>query len=156
MKILKKFVLIAPILLLIACEKDPSSVDDSAQLEIDKQKIRAYLNQYNIKADSTSEGLYYVIDTKSDTSTRKPTSTSKVKVDYKGYLLNGKVFDNGTGVSFFLTSLIPAWQIGLPKFNEGDKGRLFVPSKLGYGKSGSGSIPANSPLIFDITLIKVD
>ena len=48
MKILKKFVLIAPILLLIACEKDPSSVDDSAQLEIDKQKIRAYLNQYNL------------------------------------------------------------------------------------------------------------
>ncbi len=156
MKILKNLLFITPLLMLIACEKDPTSVDESTQLEVDKQKIRTYLNQYNIKSDSTAEGLYYIIDFKADTSTKKPTATSRVRVDYKGYLLNGKVFDSGTGVSFSLSNLIPAWQIGLPKFNEGDKGRLFVPSKLGYGKNGSGSIPANAPLIFDITLIEVE
>jgi peptidylprolyl isomerase len=81
--------------------------------------------------------------------------SSNIQLNYKGYLLNGKVFDSGNNVTFNLSKLIEGWQVGLVHFSEGDKGRLFIPSGLAYGTTGSGSIPPNSPLIFDITLLKV-
>ncbi|MCO6460267.1 MAG: FKBP-type peptidyl-prolyl cis-trans isomerase [Saprospiraceae bacterium] len=142
-------------LTLVSCNNDGITFDPAAQLEIDKAKLRAYLSEHNIQADSTSEGLFYIIDTQSDTSSTKPEVTSNIRVNYKGYLLNGKIFDSGNNVTFNLAQLITGWQIGLVRFDEGDTGRLFIPSGLAYGTEGSGSIPANTPLIFEITLIKV-
>ncbi|MCO5278211.1 MAG: FKBP-type peptidyl-prolyl cis-trans isomerase [Saprospiraceae bacterium] len=140
---------------LFSCDKEKTSISYSQQLEIDKGKLRDYLTANNIVADSTPEGLYFIIDSKIDSSTTKPTPSSNIQLNYKGYLLNGKVFDSGNNVTFNLSKLIEGWQVGLVHFSEGDKGRLFIPSGLAYGTTGSGSIPPNSPLIFDITLLKV-
>ena len=38
---------------------------------------------------------------------------------------------------------------------EGDKWRLIVPSELGYGANGSGPIPGNTTLVFEVELIAV-
>ncbi|MEF1212091.1 FKBP-type peptidyl-prolyl cis-trans isomerase, partial [Vibrio alginolyticus] len=46
-------------------------------------------------------------------------------------------------------------QEGLQYMVEGEKIRLFVPSTLGYGKSGSGPIPPASVLIFDVELLEI-
>jgi FKBP-type peptidyl-prolyl cis-trans isomerase FkpA len=67
--------------------------------------------------------------------------------------LDQKEFDKGDKVEFPLYQLIEGWQIGIPKFGKGGKGKLLVPSRLGYGSSDRGSIPANSTLIFDIELL---
>ncbi len=131
-----------------ACSKDQTSID--------KDIIVKYLKDNNLTAQSTAEGLYYIIDTLGN-GADFPTVNSTVEMYYKGYLTDGKVFDQTlrpSGVlKYPLTSLITGWQIGVPKFKKGGKGKLLIPSNLGYGSSATGSIPANSVLIFDIELV---
>jgi hypothetical protein len=88
------------------------------------------------------------------------TSGSTVEVYYTGWLASdGTEFDsNRTGSSpatFQLGNLIEGWQEGLVGMQAGGIRRLFVPAALGYGSSGSGSIPSNADLVFEIKLIAV-
>jgi FKBP-type peptidyl-prolyl cis-trans isomerase len=77
-------------------------------------------------------------------------------VHYLGTLINGKKFDSsydrGEASEFPLSDVIKGWQIGIPLFGRGGKGKLIVPPFLGYGSRAVGNIPANSILIFDIDL----
>lgn len=132
---------------LTACNKDG---DYEAQLEIDKGIIEDYLDNNGLTAQSTTQGLYYIIDNQGTGD--QPNINSIVTVRYTGKFLNGSVFDSGT-ISYSLASLIEGWQIGIPLFNAGGSGTLFVPSGLGYGTTGSGSIAPNTVLIFDMELI---
>jgi FKBP-type peptidyl-prolyl cis-trans isomerase FkpA len=74
-------------------------------------------------------------------------------VKYTGRLTNGSVFDSSTGATFALANLITGWQQGIPYIGKGGKITLYLPPSLGYGSQASGSIPANSILIFEIELI---
>ena len=132
---------------LTACNKDD---DYEAQLAIDKGIIEDYLANNGLTAQSTSQGLYYIIDNQGTGG--QPNINSIVTVRYTGKFLNGSVFDSGT-ISYSLSGLIEGWQIGIPLFNAGGSGTLFVPSGLGYGTTGSGSIAPNTVLIFDMELI---
>ena len=87
----------------------------------------------------------------------KPLSTSQVRVSYKGYFSDETVFDesDNQGVIFGLESVIKGWTEGIPYFNEGGSGKLYIPSSLAYGTNGTSGIPANSVLIFDIKLLDV-
>lgn len=133
-----------------SCEKDDNDV--SEQLTKDIAIIENYLENNNIDAQKTSSGLYYVI-TEEGTGLH-PTINSTVTVQYKGKLLDGTIFDNNTA-TFRLTGVIAGWQEGIPLFKKGGRGKLFIPSGLGYGASGTsdGSIPGNTVITFDIHLI---
>jgi FKBP-type peptidyl-prolyl cis-trans isomerase FkpA len=143
-------------LLLIAtvfcgCNKD--------QVAIDTDKIAEYLVDNNLAAEQTEDGLYYVI-TKEGTGER-PDINSKVTVHYKGYKLNGDIFDSsydrGQKSTFPLSGVIQGWQLGIPLFKEGGSGTLIIPSHLAYGNNppnGSG-IKKNEVLVFDIELFEV-
>jgi len=133
-----------------ACNKDE---DDQA--EIDKNIIIQYIADHNLDAVEGEEGLYYVVDV---AGTGDPcNSGSTVKTTYSGYLTNGNIFDQGTIDNFPLQNAIRGWQVGIPHFREGGNGKLLIPSAIGYGPngSGSGSIPPNAVIIFDVELIKV-
>ncbi len=135
-------------LMISSCKKDED------QAEIDDQIIQSYLKEHNLDAEKHASGLYYII-TKEGTG-EHPTLNSTVEVLYKGYLTDGTVFDetqNNAPVSFPLRSLIPGWQIGIPLMRPGGEATFFIPSDLGYGNTPQGDIPANSVLIFDITLL---
>jgi FKBP-type peptidyl-prolyl cis-trans isomerase FkpA len=118
---------------------------------LESEQIEKYIKDNNLKAEKTTEGLYYVIDEPGGSD--KPKLSSTVTINYRGYLLNLKEFDKGNNVSFPLNQLIEGWKIGIPKFGKGGKGKLLIPSRLGYGPNTVGSIPANSILIFDIELL---
>lgn len=119
------------------------------------QDIQAYIATNNLNAQKSSSGLYYVIDTPG-TGTQ-PTATSNVTVAYKGYFLNGTVFDqNTTGYTTNLQQVIKGWTEGITYFKEGGSGILLVPAHLGYGNQKRGSIPAGSVLIFDVSLKSVN
>jgi FKBP-type peptidyl-prolyl cis-trans isomerase len=90
----------------------------------------------------------------------KPIATDKVRVHYKGTLLNGEVFDSsydrGEPIDFQLNQVIKGWTEGLQLVNEGSKMMLYIPSDLAYGPQGAGRIEPNSTLIFEIELIAVN
>jgi FKBP-type peptidyl-prolyl cis-trans isomerase FkpA len=145
------FLLLLSCLFMGACDK---SLSPEEQLKADVEKIEKYLSDKGLTAQKTGSGLHYII-TQQGTG-GSPTVSSKITIKYKGYLLDGSVFDatlNGQSAVFPLSSLIQGWQEGIPLLKKGGKGTFFIPSGLGYGSSDQGSIPANSVLIFEIELI---
>jgi FKBP-type peptidyl-prolyl cis-trans isomerase FkpA len=114
-------------------------------------EIKEYLADNNLTAESTESGLHYIVTQEGDGNF--PTINDKVKVNYKGYLTNKSVFDQSQNAEFFLYQVIKGWQEGIPKFSRGGRGVLFIPSSLGYGSTGAGSIPGDAVLIFEVDLI---
>lgn len=147
MKMKRLYLLILLPVLFDACKKE---TDYAA---IDKKTIETYIADKGLNAQSTSSGLYYVIETPGGTT--HPTIASTVSVKYTGYLTDGTQFDssNGKTVSFALSQVIVGWQEGLQLFGKGGKGKLLIPSELGYGSYQVGTIPPHSVLIFDIELV---
>lgn len=138
-------------ILFISCNKE-----DTTNADADDEVIRDYLSSNNIEATKHESGLYYLITTEGSGS--HPTINSKITINYKGYFTDDEVFDQSgnTPITGYLSNFIPGWKIGIPLFKPGGKGTLFIPSNLGYGSSGSGSIPGNTVIIFDVELIEVE
>lgn len=140
------------VLSLLGCKKKKTV----NQAEVDEKIITTYIADNGLDAKATGSGLYYVI--KTEGTGKQPNANSTVLVNYKGYLTDGKVFDQSKaqGYTTSLTQVIKGWQEGIPYFKKGGKGILLIPSALGYGSQEMSSIPANSVLIFDIELLEVN
>uniref|UniRef100_A0A0F7H0U2 peptidylprolyl isomerase n=1 Tax=Geranium phaeum TaxID=379952 RepID=A0A0F7H0U2_9ROSI len=87
----------------------------------------------------------------------------KIKVHYRGKLTDGTVFDSsferGDPIEFELGSgrVIKGWDQGLLSMCVGEKRKLKIPAKLGYGAEGSPpTIPGGATLIFDTELVAVN
>jgi FKBP-type peptidyl-prolyl cis-trans isomerase len=117
------------------------------QFAVDTKLIEDYLIANNLTAEKTPEGIFYIIE--NEGSAEKPKITNTVLATYKGYFLDGVVFDSGSNVSFPLANVIQGWQKGIPKFGRGGKGKLFIPSKFAYGKSSNPG-RASAVLGFDV------
>jgi FKBP-type peptidyl-prolyl cis-trans isomerase FkpA len=141
------------LLLFVKCASDDSQKDFT---EANDNEIQAYISSKGLVAQKSASGLYYVIDIAG--SANKPLPSSNVTVAYKGYFTDGDVFDesNAAGISFNLNQVIPGWTEGLTYFGEGGSGVLLIPSRLGYGDSGQGSIPGGAVLIFDVALKSIN
>ena len=102
-----------------------------------------------------------ITDTKVGTGTVAKAGDT-VTVDYTGAVAStGIIFqstkDSGQPASLSLSNVIKGWQLGIPGMKVGGTRQLLIPAAEAYGAnppSGSG-IPANAPLVFDITLDKV-
>lgn len=105
----------------------------------------------------TDSGLQYMVIDSGDGAT--PGSTDTVLTHYHGTFIGGEVFDSsvdrGKPLEFQVNRVISGWSEALQLMQEGDKWKLFVPPKLGYGDRGTGAIPGNTVLIFEVTLLKV-
>jgi len=90
-----------------------------------------------------------------------PKATDKVKVHYKGTLLNGTTFDSsydrGEPIVLNVNSVIQGWQEALQMMKVGSKWQIYVPYTLGYGERGAGqSIAPYETLVFDIELLGIE
>lgn len=87
---------------------------------------------------------------------------SSITVHYLGTLMDGTKFDSsydrGEPITFALNpgSLIDGWIEGIPGLKEGGKRKLTIPADKAYGNRSVGTIPANSNLVFEVELIKVN
>jgi FKBP-type peptidyl-prolyl cis-trans isomerase FkpA len=88
-------------------------------------------------------------------------SGSVVTVNYRGWLTNGKLFDESYtgGKPFSFTEganrVIAGWEQGLFGMKVGGRRRLIVPPSAGYGAAGHDPIPGNAVLVFDVELLEV-
>ncbi|CAM9680262.1 unnamed protein product [Chrysoparadoxa australica] len=109
-------------------------------------------------ARQTESGL--VIRTISEGSGASPTASDKVTVHYTGTLIDGSVFDSsvarGEPTSFPLEGVIKGWTEALQLMKVGEKVVITIPPSLGYGEAGTGPIPANATLVFEVELISID
>jgi FKBP-type peptidyl-prolyl cis-trans isomerase FklB len=120
---------------------------------------KAFLENNKKKEGVTTlpSGLQYKV--LSQGSGKTPKATDSVTVNYRGTLIDGKEFDSsykrGQPATFQVGKVIPGWTEGLQLMKEGSKWQLFIPPQLAYGDRGTGPIPPNSTLIFDVELLSV-
>jgi peptidylprolyl isomerase len=112
------------------------------------------------KTTTTASGLKYNVIKAGKGVT--PKKGEKVFVHYTGTLTNGKKFDSsrdrGEPFSFVLGEgqVIAGWDEALSTMKVGERRKLTIPPKLGYGATGAGRvIPPNATLIFDVELLKI-
>ena len=108
---------------------------------------------------TTASGLQYEMLTEG--SGASPKTSDKVKVHYKGTLIDGTEFDSsyarGQPVEFPLGNVIPGWTEGLQLMKVGGKAKLFIPSPLAYGERGAGAkIGPNETLVFEVELLNIE
>ncbi len=106
----------------------------------------------------TESGLQYMVIEQG--SGPKPAATDKVRVHYRGTLLNGEEFDSsysrGEPISFELNKVIPGWTEGVQLMPVGSKYMFYVPPALAYGPAGGGPIGPNATLIFQVELLGIE
>lgn len=156
LSILSLFLFIAGISFLAACSKNETSnactitaqyVNDSSATQ--RAQMIAFCNNNGISYTVHPSGILYQIITPGDTA--KPNLCTSLTMTYAGKLMTGIQFDAGT-ITYPLKDLIVGWQIAVPLIGKGGKIKMVLPSSLAYGASAVGSIPANSPLFFEMSI----
>ena len=124
------------------------------------QNTVAIAIQKSTKTITTPSGLKYT--RLKDGKGATPKAGQAVFVHYTGTLTNGKKFDSsrdrGQPFSFKVGAgqVIPGWDEALSTMKVGERRKLTIPPKLGYGAAGAGGvIPPNATLIFDVELLKI-
>jgi FKBP-type peptidyl-prolyl cis-trans isomerase FkpA len=108
---------------------------------------------------ATPSGLQYMVLRQG--SGQRPGPHDRVRVNYRGTLLDGTEFDSsyagGQPAEFPLDRVIPGWTEGLGLMPVGSKYRFWIPGALGYGAQGTpdGPIGPNATLVFDVELLSI-
>ena len=157
--ILSLFLLLAGIALFSACSKSDNDQQTTActfqaQYKNDSSATQralmiAFCNNNGITYTIHPSGILYQIITPGDTA--KPNLCASLTMTYTGKLMTGIQFDKGT-ITYPLKDLIVGWQIAVPLIGKGGKIKMVIPSSLAYGPNANGSIPANSPLYFEMSI----
>ena len=105
---------------------------------------------------TTSSGLQYKVLKPGAPGGTHPTAADVALVNYQGRLLDGTTFDQSRQPTPFPVAegaTVPGFSETLKLMTKGEKVRVWMPPKLGYGPQANGPIPANSTLVFDLELI---
>jgi FKBP-type peptidyl-prolyl cis-trans isomerase FklB len=107
---------------------------------------------------ATASGLQYKVLKEGSGAT--PKATDRVKVNYRGTLIDGTEFDSsykrGEPLTLPVNGVIKGWSEALQMMKVGSKYQLFIPASLAYGERGAGAqIPPNSALIFEVELLDI-
>ncbi len=106
----------------------------------------------------TPSGLQYKIITEGKGEV--PADTSRVKVNYKGTLIDGTQFDSSYDrkepTTFRANQVIKGWTEALTMMPVGSKWELYIPAELGYGSRDAGQIKPYSTLIFEVELLSIE
>lgn len=150
--------------------EDMNTYAQNAEMEIEKAKTekefgpnreegKKYLEAFKNEAgvQTTESGLAYKVLTPGRPDGKNPEVSDRVKVSYKGTLIDGTEFDSSEEpMELSLTGVIPGWTEMLQLMQEGEKVEVVIPYELAYGERGTGEhIKPFSTLKFEITLHEV-
>ncbi|MDC1317483.1 peptidylprolyl isomerase [Flavobacteriaceae bacterium] len=133
---------------------------DKKEILIKQRQLKEQQIIQNLSKDFevTPSGLRYKILNKGNGDS--PTKGDKVKVHYKGMLIDETVFDSSykrnqpIEFNVGIGQVIPGWDEGIMLLKKGEKAKFIIPSNLGYGESGAGGvIPSNATLVFEVELL---
>lgn len=151
------------LVLVLALFQESAVPADQPAAEIPHPKLPAGAGAIDADAPKTftktPSGLQYRVLRKGTGA--NPKAASRVKVNYHGWLDNGKTFDSSyerrEPIEFGLNQVIKGWTEGMQLVGEGGMIELVIPSDLGYGPRGTpgGPIPPDATLHFLVELIAV-
>jgi len=165
------------IILMASCINEQESLQNLHNRDL--QAIAAFLETTDIPAVRTEQDAatgIAILWTVENPDGTKPAVGDHLLANYTGMFLDGRVFDtsidsvaransifqanrqggyNPLEIVLGRTGLIDGFNFGLFNMKEGERATILIPSLYAYGQSGSGSIPPNTPLRFDLELIKV-
>ena len=133
---------------------------DKKEILIKQRQLKEQQIIENLSKDFevTPSGLRYKIINKGNGDS--PTKGNKVKVHYKGMLIDETVFDSSykrnqpIEFNVGIGQVIPGWDEGIMLLKKGEKAKFIIPSNLGYGEAGAGGvIPSNATLVFEVELL---
>jgi len=156
---------------LVSCNQsavDPLEAESEAfSKNIDD--IKSYASTKGLSLSTTASGLHYVITAPASATAKQPVIGEEIEFSYIQYILQSPT--SGTGVvtdkvvdttyatksvyyPFVDNSLLSGLQEGILLMREGASATLLMPARLAYGSQGSvsGTIPANTPVRFDVKL----
>ena len=142
----------------ISCNsnKSESNIDSIADINM-KEGEKYIANQ--LKNDpsftKTETGLCYKILNEGEGENVTPTDT--VDVIYTGKHVDGTEFDSSKGeiVPFPLQGVVPGFREVITLMKPGAKAIAIIPSHLGYGDAGQGSIGPKETLVFELTTVGI-
>jgi FKBP-type peptidyl-prolyl cis-trans isomerase FkpA len=127
--------------------------------ERQKAEAEAFLSKAAAEpgAVKTQSGMIYRETTPGNGAS--PAATDTVRVNYKGTLTDGSVFDSSYArnepAEFPLNHVIPCWTEGLQLMKPGGKATLVCPANLAYGEQGRPGIPPGATLTFEVELLAI-
>lgn len=108
-------------------------------------------------AVKTSSGLIYL--PLREGQGNSPVGSDSVKLHYRSTLVDGKEMDSsykrGKPDEAPLNEFLQCLTEGVQMMSPGGKARLVCPPEAGFGKEGSGIIPPDATLVFDVELLEV-
>ena len=132
------------------------------QAETDQNAIVNYAIDELIPLERTRSGLLYRILEEGESDKLK--WGDYISVHYKGYFLDGRVFDSSyrrdKPLKFYIGNMIPGWNEGIQLIGPGGRVQLFLPSPLGYAEKGLSDgkegflVPPNTPLVFEVEVLE--
>lgn len=138
------------------------AAEPETQAEIDQNLIVNYAIDNLLEVKRTRSGLYYQILEEGEGQPIK--WADQVVVHYKGYFLDGRVFDSSyekdKPLTFYVGNMIPAWNEGLQLLKKKSKALFLVPSELAYGPQGFQNsrgqdiVPPNTVLAFELEVLQ--
>jgi FKBP-type peptidyl-prolyl cis-trans isomerase FkpA len=153
---MKGLVFVLSIFLLSACVKsnNPAACTDVTPAA-EEPTILSFAAVTSMTPTKDPSGLYYQVIVPGMLPT--PDLNDSVSVIYQGEYLDGTIFApaNTTPIAATVGDFIDGWRIGLQKIGKGGRIKLVIPSSLAYGCRGYSSVPPNTILYFDVTLVDV-
>ena len=133
--------------------------------ELQERQIQNFLQDNSIPDFIEVNNSFYVFgDTMTIAapmdSTLVITNTSAlVTLNYLGYQLDGTIFDDRyvtQDTTVRLSETIQGWQDVLVNFSQGWSGSMFIPSSSAFGTEGYRTVPTDTPVAFDFTIVSVE
>lgn len=135
--------------------------NDTSRQARDRNAVVGYAIEHLLDVQALPSGLVYEV---LEAGSGAPLQWGDyVRVNYRGYFLDGTVFadtwQRGEPFEFYIGNMIDAWNEGLPLVGPGGYLRLLVPSDLGYGAEGlqAGSrslVPPHQILAFEVEVLE--
>jgi FKBP-type peptidyl-prolyl cis-trans isomerase FkpA len=123
------------------------------------REIKSYCLANDIDIPALPSGLVYIPFKEGAGETARKGDSLVVK--YTGRFLSGQIFDSsdeGKGTVRFVLGkekMIAGWEEGFLYMKEEGVARFVIPSRLAYGMKGYGPVPGDTPLIYDVEVVKI-